>query len=149
MKKALITVIILLSAFYPAPAEPLYGKVIKVIDGDTIEVIIGNEREVVRVYGINSPERGQPHWKAAKNLMEKMTMGKRVKLLTRGRGKYGRLLAFVMVDKKSAGLELVKSGLARVYSNSFAPDNPQTYERYKKAQIHAMSGDLGIWRGVK
>ncbi len=123
----------------------IYGEVLKVLDGDTLDVQVGAKVERVRIYGIDAPERGEPHYKDAKEFTAKMTMDKEVKLLKRGRGYYGRLLAFVMVDGKSVGLELVRNGLARVYSNNFAPVNPRTFERYKKGQIHAMSGDFGIW----
>ncbi len=123
----------------------IYGEVVKVLDGDTVDVRIGEKTERVRIYGIDAPERGEPHYAAAKAFTDKMTNGKRIKFITHGRGHYGRLLAFVIVGDKSVGLELVRNGLARVYSNNFAPDNPLTFERYKKVQIHAMSGDYGIW----
>ena len=50
----------------------------------------------------------------------------------RGVRKKTNWLAFVIDPDsgKSLGLELVKAGLARVYSNNFAPDNPDTYKRY-------------------
>jgi len=145
MKKRILLIAVCLLIYPQAWGGSLRGKVIRAVDGDTIDVLIGNKTERVRIYGINAPERWEPRHKEATAFTKKMTLGKRVKLLARGRGKYGRLLAFVIVDDKSVGLELVKNGLARVYSNGFAPENARTYERYKKAQIHAMSGDFGIW----
>lgn len=145
MRKILLAVALCLLAVQTAWGGSVYGKVQKVIDGDTLDVQIGGEIERVRIYGINAPERGEPYYKAAKEFTARMTKGKRVKVLTRGRGKYGRLLAFVIVDNKSVGLELVRNGLARVYSNNFAPDNPRTFKRYKISQIHAMSGNFEIW----
>ena len=36
------------------------GRVVKVFDGDTIEVLVGDERRRIRLAGIDAPERGQP-----------------------------------------------------------------------------------------
>lgn len=123
-----------------------HATVIKVIDGDTIDVRDSNGRvERIRVYGVDGPERWEPCHKKAADFVRAMLLNQDVKILPRGRGKYGRLLGFVMMERKSLGLELVTSGLARVYSNGFAPKESDTYRRYQMAQIHAMSGHFGIW----
>ncbi|GMT42298.1 MAG: nuclease [bacterium] len=126
--------------------KPFYATVIKIIDGDTIDVRdSGGNVERVRVYGIDSPERWEPCHKMAARFLKENLLNRDVKIIPQGRGRYGRLLGFVMMERKSLGLELVKGGLARVYSNGFAPENSQTYRRYQMAQIHAMSGHFGIW----
>ena len=129
-----------------------HATVIKVIDGDTIDVrntsVVhgsGGNVERIRVYGIDSPERWEPCHEKAAGFVKELLINRDVKIIPQGRGKYGRLLGFVMMDRKSLGLELVKGGLARVYSNGFAPKNSATYKRYQLAQIHAMSGHFGIW----
>ena len=120
--------------------------VIQVIDGDTIDVRDTNGNvERIRVYGIDSPERWEPCHKMARGFVRELLLNRDVKIIPQGRGRYGRLLAFVMMDRKSLGLELVKGGMARVYSNGFAIKERATYQRYQLAQIHAMSGRFGIW----
>lgn len=126
--------------------EPFHATVIKIIDGDTIDVRRDSGRvERIRVYGVDGPERWEPCHKRAADFVKTMLLNRDVKIIPQGRGKYGRLLGFVMMERKSLGLELVTSGLARVYSNGFAPKNHATYQRYQMAQIHAMSGQFGIW----
>ena len=120
--------------------------VIKIIDGDTIDVrLSGRNLERIRVYGIDSPERWEPCHKRAADFVRELLLNRDVKIIPQGRGRYGRLLGFVMVEEKSLGLELIRGGLARVYSNGYAPKNRVTYKRYQLAQIHAMSGHFGIW----
>ena len=148
MRYVVIILTALLLAIPPAAAQEFKGVVVHVVDGDTFDVKIGDKVERVRVYGINAAERSDPMGAAAKQFAKDKLLGKRVKLSTRGRGTYKRLLAFVRYGpqyRKSFGLELVRKGLARVYSNRFKPARDETYERYKMAQIAAMAADLGIW----
>jgi len=157
MRYVVIFLTLFVLAIPPAAnAENLRGVVVKVLDGDTFDVKIGFKTERVRVYGINAAEKSDPMGPAAKQFAKDELLGKPVKLSTRGRGTYKRLLAFVRYGaqyRKSFGLELVRKGLAVVYSNRFKPANDDTYERYQDAQIGAMAADLGIWgkrgRGVK
>lgn len=126
--------------------KQFHATVIKVVDGDTIDVRAARGRvERVRVYGVDSPERWEPCHKIAAAFVRELLLDRDVKIIPQGRGRYGRLLGFVMLERKSLGLELVRGGMARVYSNGFAPKNPATYQRYQMAQIHAMSGRFGIW----
>jgi len=129
------------------PKKPFHAVVVKVVDGDTIDVKNSSGVvERVRVYGIDTPEKWEPCFKEASRLTKNLVTVGEVKVLPRGRGRYGRLLGFVITDdRKSLGLELLKNGMARVYSNGYAPKNEETYKRYKLAQIHAMSGADGIW----
>ena len=126
--------------------KPFHATVIKLIDADTFDVKDAEGKvERIRVYGVDGPERWEPCHELARKFARQELLNHKVKILPRGRGKYGRLLGFVMMERKSLGLELIKGGLARVYSNGFAPKNQSTYWRYQVAQIHAMSGHLGIW----
>ncbi len=45
-------------------ADTLEGKVVRVVDGDTLVVLdSGNTQHRVRLAGIDTPERGQPYGK--------------------------------------------------------------------------------------
>ena len=53
---------------FPALADTLTGKVIKITDGDTVHVLQDNHvKEKIRLAGIDAPERKQPHRKKAKH----------------------------------------------------------------------------------
>jgi hypothetical protein len=85
--------------------------VTRVIDGDTIELA---SRESVRVVGIDTPELGECGYDEAAANMERLVLGKRVRLVMsdEDRDHYGRLLRYLDVGKVDAGLRQIKAGLA-------------------------------------
>ena len=88
--------------------------VIRIIDGDTLEIESG---EKVRLLGIDAPEKGERYSSEAGIFLEKMVLNKTV-VLEFGSEKYdryGRILAYLYVDRKNINIELVKNGLANVY----------------------------------
>jgi endonuclease YncB( thermonuclease family) len=85
--------------------------VTRAIDGDTIELVNG---QTVRIVGIDTPEVGECGYDAATAKMERLVLGERVRLAASDEDKdrYGRLLRFVNVGKRDAGLQQIKAGLA-------------------------------------
>jgi endonuclease YncB( thermonuclease family) len=90
--------------------QPTYV-VTHVVDGDTID--LGNG-ERVRLVGIDTPEVGQCGYDEATAKMERLVLGKRVRLFEsdEDRDRYDRLLRYVEVAGKDAGLAQIRSGLA-------------------------------------
>jgi len=149
--KAILLIVGLAIAMPAWPAgDQIHGKVTSVIDGDTMWIMIDSKKEKIRVYGINAPERKDPCFMTARRFAEEMVEGKNVTLYYKGWDRFGSRLAFVLVgeepDRKSLGLELVKNGLAIVYSTRFRPEYPDTFARYQDAQRSAMSRRLCVWR---
>lgn len=85
--------------------------VTRVIDGDTVELANG---DAVRFVGIDTPERGDCGYDAATVHMERLVLGKRVRLTMSDEDtdRYGRLLRYVDVGKRDAGLAQIRAGLA-------------------------------------
>ena len=70
----------------PASGFSLSGRVVRVADGDTLSVLDAtNTQHKIRLYGIDTPERDQPHGKAAWNTLSagmlKMQEGMRQRLV--------------------------------------------------------------------
>src|SRR3990170_4144003 len=70
-----------------APKPPISVRVVRVIDGDTIEVCcIGGKRESIRYIGVNTPETKHPskgveaYGKEAMSANRKLVAGKTVRL---------------------------------------------------------------------
>ena len=95
----------------PTTRDPRTFLVSRVIDGDTLELANG---ETVRLVGIDTPERGECGFDAATANLERLVVGKRVRLgiSDEDRDGYGRLLRYVDVGTTDAGLRLVKNGRA-------------------------------------
>jgi endonuclease YncB( thermonuclease family) len=89
-----------------------------VVDGDTIRLSSGT---YVRLIGIDTPEVGQCGYDAAKALLDEM-VGLSAELPNPAsvddRDRYGRLLRYVRVGGRDAGLVLVRRGLAKARYDS-------------------------------
>lgn len=100
-------------------------KVIKVVDGDTVhlkrfpwEVFFDHEKreyESVRLYGIDTPERGEKGYQEATEALKRATLGKNVRVTWHGRGKYGRSLATLYRFGWNLNKWMLRKGLAREY----------------------------------
>ena len=106
------------------------NKVIKVVDGDTIDVMLDLGFDImyksrVRLFGIDTPESRTSDkiekkygMLSKKFLKEALTKGKKIVIKTyKGdeTGKFGRILGDVFVDGKSVNMKMVKAGHAVQY----------------------------------
>ena len=135
----------------PAQGEPVEGTVVRVVDGDTIHVKVGDYVEKVRYIGMNTPEihhptKGeQPGGREAAEMNRRLVGGKRVRLEldVRSRDRYGRLLAYVWVGELMVNAELVRLGYAQVMT---VPPNVRHQEFFVKLQREAREAGRGLWR---
>ena len=95
--------------------ELFSARVIKVIDGDTLEVTHQGKKLRVRLWGIDTPEWQQGFSHNARDFTRHRVQGQRVELLAKAWDKYGRLVAMVQVGGSSLNEELLREGLAWVH----------------------------------
>ncbi len=142
------------SAIVTETPKPELHKVIKVIDGDTIDVDINGKTETIRMIGIDSPESVDPRKpvqcfaiEASNKAKEKLT-GKNVSLEadpTQGeQDKYNRLLRFVFLeDSTNFNKFMISEGYAHEYTYQ---SNPYKYqEEFKLAETTARETKKGLW----
>jgi endonuclease YncB( thermonuclease family) len=98
-----------------ARAKTFEARVIGVVDGDTIDVLVGSDRERVRLQGIDAPERDQPWGARAKQALSARVFGKSARIDEHGLDDHGRVLGDVSVDGACVACELVREGSAWVY----------------------------------
>jgi len=118
--------------------QDLSGPVVRVFDGDTIEVELGGERERVRYIGIDTPEMGdeRPEIRSlafeARQANARLVEGRlvRLELDVDKRDRYGRLLAYVWVGDTLVNEALVRGGYAAPYT---FPPNVRYVERFVEA----------------
>lgn len=127
-------------------------KVIRVIDGDTIE-IEGNVK--VRYIGINTPEiyrdttgkKTREQCFANESYLEnkRLVEGKTVTLVedVSDKDKYGRFLRYVYVDDLFINDYLIKNGFAKIMT--IKPDI-KYYQQFKTDEKDAKANNLGIWK---
>lgn len=135
----------------PAGSEHLTGRVVRAVDGDTLEVAIdGGPTETVRLIGVDTPETVKPDTPVqcfgprASAFEHGHVEGRRVRLLTgvEPRDYYGRLLAYAWVDGRFLEAELLRRGLARVLT--FHPNDRFAHGFELIAQKAAKAGK-GLW----
>lgn len=108
-----ITLLLLFSS--PAfPCEILKGKVIGVKDGDTIVIKKEQKQIVIRLAGIDTPEKGQPFAKRAKAFTSDIVFGKSVKVMVEGTDPHKRKTGQVFIKGTNLNEALVAAGLAWV-----------------------------------
>lgn len=134
-------------------SDDLLHTVTRVIDGDTIEVLIDGEKKTVRYIGINTPETVHPSKPVecfgveASNKNKELVAGKNVKLVkdVSETDKYGRLLRYVYVDGVFVNHYLVFNGYAQ--AASYPPDVAYN-EDFRSAQQDARISEKGLWGDV-
>lgn len=139
MKRFLVFLSLLLCVS-PAFGEVSSGRVIKVLDGDTIEVLRDREPFRIRLYGIDCPERGQDFGNRARQFTSDLVFGKKVEVRPVEQDQFGRTVAWVNVGEKSLNHELVKAGLAWHYKR-YAPKEKEL----ARLEDSARKGKVGLW----
>ena len=100
--------------------------VLDIVDGDTLDVLLGGVEERVRIFGIDTAERGEPCFREAGDRLTALA-GDEVALLpdVRNRDRSGRLLRYVYTP---AGLSidalLIAEGLALAWTQDGALRDP-------------------------
>ncbi|HET8639706.1 MAG TPA: thermonuclease family protein [Solirubrobacterales bacterium] len=124
--------------------------VVRVIDGDTIEVRIGGRREDVRLIGVDTPETVKPGTPVqcfgpqASHFTHRLLEGKWVRLLfgVERRDIYGRLLAYVHLKRRFVNALLIERGLARTLT---IPPNDRFAPLLHGLELRAARSGRGLW----
>lgn len=123
------------------------ARVIRIVDGDTIVVTINGRSETVRYVGIDTPERGQPGYRAATEANRDLVGGQSIYLRRdiSERDAFGRLLRYIYLeDGTLVNRELIAQGWAQPVE--YPPDTRHAAEFRRAAQTAAQEG-LGFWSG--
>jgi micrococcal nuclease len=120
---------------------------VKVVDGDTLHVLVDGRDETVRIIGINAPETdecwGTEATQAAARLLDGASVGLVADPTQDDRDRYGRLLRYVLLpDGTDVGQRMIADGNADEYTY----DNPYANQRaYRDADAAAAAGGRGWW----
>lgn len=131
-------------------------RVLRVVDGDTIDVLIDEKTYRLRLIGMNTPETVDPRTKVecfgkeASNKAKELLSDNFVSLESDDsqgeRDKYGRLLRYVFLsDGTNFNKFMIENGFAYEYTY----DLPYKYQNdFKNAQSYAMQNELGLWSNL-
>lgn len=148
-----VTKYILLNRVVKAEVE-----VIKIIDGDTIEVLLDEENIKVRLLGINTPESAmsgefdveEPYYKEAKDFAQNNLLNKQVDLLISQNpadqyDAYDRLLAAVIIDNEVFNIKIIAQGLARTY---YLENEIINFQQWLEEEQIAQNNHYNIWKSL-
>lgn len=134
---SLILLLLIVSSFQNN--ESFTGKVVAILDGDTIEVLKNGRKERIRLNGIDAPEKSQPFGNASKKFASEKLFGINVNVIVTGTDRYGRSLADVYANNEWFNLVSVSHGFSWHYKKY--SDNTKLSE----AEAAAKSAKLGLW----
>jgi micrococcal nuclease len=132
------------------PPASASAYVSRVVDGDTVEVVLDGREEDVRYIGVDTPETVKPDTPVqcfgpqASAFNHRLVEGRRVRLVfgAERRDVYDRLLAYVYLDGRFVNAELLRRGLARTLT---IPPNDRFAGRFKQLEVAAARAGRGLW----
>jgi endonuclease YncB( thermonuclease family) len=126
-------------------AETLTGRVVGVADGDTLTILAERSTAVIRLDGIDAPEKGQAFGQAAKRTLSDLAFDRTATATCHKVDRYQRRVCAVSVDGRDAGIHLIASGHAWVFTR-YAHELPTTRRvEYEKAERTARDERRGLW----
>lgn len=166
MKKLLLVFCALLFSVALAQLEPrgqLQGmfEVARVVDGDTVRVVINGQEEAIRLIGVDTPEtvhptRGEePYGREASDFTKGLLEGRSVYLEfdVEERDRFGRLLAYLYIDDANGAWQLTGARLTQVNyalaiqgyaSQATFPPNVRYVDLYESAVREARNAGRGL-----
>jgi len=147
---AFLALVLTLAAPAADASQALTATVLRIVDGDTIDVRLNGRIEKVRYIGMDTPEthhpvKGeQPGGREATAVNRRLVEGETVRLEddVQERDRYGRLLAYVYVGDLMVNAELVRLGYALVMT---VPPNVKYASLFLKLQREAREASRGLW----
>lgn len=129
----------------PIPDFDLTGRVVRVADGDTVSVLDRhNKQHKVRLYAIDTPERDQPHGKAAREALARLVADRQVGVVVVEKDSYGRTVGTLYQGDTNINVTMVATGNAWWYRH-YAPHN----RKLEASEKLAKEQGLGLWAGSR
>lgn len=101
---------------WPVLSADIHGRVVRVLDGDTIEVMDSRKAVRIRLVNIDAPEKKQDYGRWSTDMMKSLVAGKTVTVTYFQRDRYGRILGQVYApDGMNVNQFMVRAGAAWVY----------------------------------
>jgi endonuclease YncB( thermonuclease family) len=136
-------------------AEPLTGRVVAVVDGDTITILDSEKTQHrIRISGIDAPEKGQPFGNSSRENLMRMSHGKDAVADCHKTDRYGRKVCKVWVQPASCptcgatldvGYAQISAGLAWWYRAYGKEQTTEDRGRYESEEKDAWFRKRGLW----
>ncbi len=131
----------------PSFANTITGKIVKVVDGDTVHILLGDRtKEKIRLAGIDAPERKQAFGNKSKKYLSGLVAAETVIIEFDKRDRYGRIVGKIIFNGQDINLGLVQSGLAWHYKKYKREQSLDDQIAYAVAENNARKQKRGLWQ---
>ena len=148
----LLVVYILLLTCSAAPISRttvLKGKAVKIIDGDTFDLLVGTTIHRIRLAGIDAPEKKQDFSNASKQLLAQLCNGQLLTVVVTDVDRNKRKIADVYdAQKKWINKELLLQGMAwhfKQYSSNKELASAELLARKKRVGLWSVNNPIAPW----
>ena len=132
------------------PENEFDGRVLRVVDGDTVEVMRGSSETVsVHLAGIDAPERDQEYGQEAAAALAGMLAGRTVRVRVLAVDRYKRPIVLLSLNGADVAESLVRSGSAWVYRKYLSSLPEELRSRYIAAENEARTQEAGLWADLE
>lgn len=143
--KRLLAAGVLLCLLPLSAAHAWQGKVVRVLDGDTVQVQRGGTSVRIRLYGIDCPETNQPYGDTAKAFTKVQMLHRQVQVEEADIDLHGRTVALIRSSGRLLNRELVRAGYAWAY-RQYCKQEPLCKE-FSALEKAARQQKQGLWQG--
>lgn len=126
----------------PQSGDTLVATVLHVKDGDSLVIRLDGRDIDIRLFGIDAPEKDQPHAVDARRALERLVKRSTLTFSIRDKDRYDRLVAVARSEDhtESINVQLVRLGYAWVYTRY--TNDPALLDAEQDARRH----NRGLWR---
>jgi endonuclease YncB( thermonuclease family) len=126
----------------PDRSSRVVASVIRIADGDTMDVRTPDGELTVRLVAVNAPDRGECFHDESLLHLAEILQGTTVTLQVLAVDRFGRTLAHVFLDERHLNIELIELGLA--IATDPGADDPHR-DPMIQAEEEAFTSGTGLW----
>ncbi len=130
-----------LIAIAQASHPQIDGRVVKIVDGDTYDLLTADNRVLrIRMNGIDAPEKGQAYAQKSKEYLGQLCFKQTIRVQWYSKDRNGRYIADgYLPDGRSLSLEMIRAGYAWHFKK-YSSDSVLS-----EAEIKAKKKRAGLW----
>lgn len=136
-----------------SPSYTLKGKAVRIVDGDTFDLLVDKTTHRIRLAGIDAPEKSQDFGTAAKQLLGTLCAGETVTVVVTDTDRNKRKIGEVYTAKKVwINKEMVAKGMAWhfvKYSTNKELAAAEQLARKQKIGLWSLSNHVAPWEWRK
>lgn len=149
MKKKIYQLVVLVFICSNSYSDTIEGKVINIIDGDTIHVKYKSVTHKIRLAYIDCPEIRQKYGRSVRTYLSDMIIGKTVRAQIYSIDRYNRPIAEIFFSNNNINLHLIETGKCLVYRR-YAKGKTNYFIKEKLAKknrvgLHGDSNFVAPW----